>query len=85
MEAATIELLLWIGSWILLCLFWLWISLWGGAEFLEGTFLSGFLLFHRAPQWSAEDLRCFGWIGLFFTTVMFVLGLIEPGLRFFLW
>ena len=37
--------------------FWLWVARWGGAEWLEGTFLSGFLVSIWAPRWSAEGIK----------------------------
>ena len=58
--------------------FWLWVARWGGAEWLEGTFLSGFLVSIWAPRWSAEGIKLFAYGTLFFSTVLFVLALFIP-------
>jgi hypothetical protein len=65
-------------------LFWLWIIRWGGAEWLEGTFLSGLLIDVFAPRWSAEGIKLFGWGWLIVTTVLFVAGLFIPDFRAFI-
>lgn len=74
-----------IGQWILWaglsCVFWLWVLRWGGAERLEGTFASGFLISWFAPRWSAEGIKLFALLSLAGTLVAFVAGLFFPDLR----
>ena len=66
--------------------FWLWIVRWGGAEWLEGTFISGFLVHIFAPRWSADGIKLFGWGAILISTVLFVIGVFSPDFRqFFLW
>ena len=51
-----------------------WVLFWGGAEWLEGTFTSGFLVHELAHRWSAEGIKLYvglSWIGAV------VLGLIK--------
>jgi len=62
-------------------LFWLWVWRWGGAERLEGTFTSGFFIHWFAPRWSAEGIKLFAVLTLFFSTILFIVGLFVPGLR----
>jgi len=52
-----------------------------GAEWLEGTFTSGFLISSFAPRWSADGIKLFGWATLVISTVLFALGLFSPGGR----
>jgi hypothetical protein len=70
------ELLLWIGSFAAGSLFWAWILFWGGAERLEGSMLSGFLLWIRAPEWPAEGIKLFAWGSWICQTIGFVIALI---------
>lgn len=71
----------WIGLYAAQSLFWLWIARWGGSHRLEGTFLSGFLVHLRAPYWGREGLELFAWLSLIGTSIWFVLGLVDPSLR----
>lgn len=75
------SLLAWIILYLTELLFWLWIIRWGGAERLEGTFTSGFLINCFAPGWSAEGIKLFGWLTLVVSTIWFFAGLFYPGLR----
>lgn len=63
--------------------FWLWIVRWGGAEWLEGTFLSGFLVHIFAPRWSVDGIKLFGWGAILISTVLFVIGIFSPDFRQF--
>ncbi len=76
-----------ITTWVLLyiaeLLFWWWVIRWGGAERLEGTFSSGFLISVLAPNWSAEGIKLFAWLTLIVGTVWFIIGLVLPGARFY--
>lgn len=71
--------------WALFCagsvVFWLWVLLWGGAERLEGTFASGFLISWFAPRWSAEGIRLFALLSLLGTLVTFAVGWFVPEWR----
>jgi len=73
---------LWGLFYVLDVLFWLWVVRWGGAEWLEGTFTSGFLIHLLALRWTAEGIKLFGWGTLILSTIWFVLGLFYPELRF---
>lgn len=72
---------LWIALYLAQALFWLWIARWGGAVRLAGTLASGLLVDLRAPYWSREGLELFAWLSLLTSTIWFVLGLFDPGLR----
>ncbi len=74
---------LWIVFYMLDLVFWLWIIRWGGAERLEGTLTSGGLVDVPAPRWSAEGINLFGWLMLVGSIVLFIGGLIYPGIRTF--
>jgi hypothetical protein len=77
-----------IPSWILTYLidlgFWLWVVRWGGAEWLEGTLSSGFLVNIFAPRWSADGIKLFGYGIIFISTIYFILGIFFPDFRHFL-
>jgi hypothetical protein len=45
-------------------LFWVWVIWWGGAEWLEGTFVSGLLIHVFAPDWSVHGIKLFAWASL---------------------
>lgn len=71
----------WILWAVLSGVFWLWVLLWGGAERLERTFLSGFLISWFAPKWSAEGIKLFALLSLAGTLIAFVVGLFIPEVR----
>ena len=73
----------WIIIFLVQVLFWIWVIRWGGAERLEGTFTSGFLISWLAPRWSAEGIKLFAWLSLIAGTAWFFAGLFYPELRFF--
>ncbi len=77
------ELIAWIFAYSLNLLICLWIVRWGGAEWLEGTFLSGFLLNIFAPRWNADGIKLYIWLTLLISSVWFVLGLFWPEIRIF--
>jgi hypothetical protein len=74
-----------LGAWVVSyagdLLFSLWILRWGGAERLEGTFASGFLISGWAPRWDAEGIKLFVLLSLLGTTVWFLVGLFVPEAR----
>ena len=55
--------------------FWLWVVRWGGAERLEGTFSSGFLVHLFAPGWSADGIKLFCYVAIFLSTILFITGI----------
>lgn len=61
--------------------FWLWVVRWGGAEWLEGTFTSGFLIHVFAPRWSAEGIKLFAWVTIIISTLLFILAIFFPDFR----
>ena len=71
----------WVLCYAVNVLFWLWVIFWGGAEWLEGTLSSAFLIAWLAPNWSAEGIRLFAWLSLIFSLVAFVVGFFVPNLR----
>jgi hypothetical protein len=71
----------WIIIYLLDLLFWLWVVRWGGAEWLVGTFASGFLINFRAPLWDSDGIKLFGWLMLIISTILFVVGLFVPEMR----
>ena len=71
----------WILFAVLDALFWIWVLRWGGAERLEGTFASGFLVSWFAPKWSAEGIRLFALLSLAASLAAFGVGLFVPGVR----
>ena len=64
-------------------LFWLWIVRWGGAEWLEGRFLSGLLVHFFATRWSAEGIKLFGYGTILISTILFVTAIFYPDFRYY--
>jgi len=62
-------------------LFWIWVIWWGGAEWLEGTLTSAFLISWLAPNWSADGIKLFAWLTLAVSAIAFVVGIFMPTLR----
>ena len=77
------SLLFWIFSYLVDLLFWLWIIFRGGAEWLEGSFLSVLVGGRWGPEMSADGIRIFAWLSLIGTTIYFIIGLLNPDSRFF--
>ena len=71
----------WVGSYAIEVLFCLWLIRWGGAERLEGTFASGFLVSWFAPNWTSDGIKVFGWAALVAGTGWFVIGVFWPDFR----
>jgi hypothetical protein len=59
--------------------FWGWVVLADGAERLEGTFLSGFLVWYKAPEWPARAIRVFGVFSWMASLGWFVVRLCSTG------
>ncbi len=70
-----------IITYLINLVFWLWIVRWGGAEWLEGTFISGFLVHIFAPRWSAEGIKLFGWCAILISTLLFAVAALFPDYR----
>jgi hypothetical protein len=77
----TMSLGAWILSYLGDLLFCLWILRWGGAERLEGTLASGFLISWLAPRWEAEGIKLFVLLSFVLTTGWFLVGLFVPEAR----
>ena len=61
--------------------FWAWVVIGDGADWLEGSFLSGIFIHPRAPLWTATGLRVAGtllWLG---SLGWFILRICYPVLR----
>jgi len=71
----------WLISYLVLTTFWIWIVRWGGAEWIEGRLLSGFLISMWAVNWSVDGIKVFGWGALSLNTALFILGIIWPDFR----
>lgn len=71
----------WIIAYASDAAFWSWVIFWGGAEILEGTFASGFLISIFAPKLDAEGLKLVGWFFLIGSTIWFLLGFVFPAMR----
>lgn len=72
-----------IGTYLINLVFWLWVVRWGGAEWLEGTFASGFLINIFAPRWSADGIKVFGYGSILISTILFVVAIFSPDFRCF--
>ncbi|BBO81582.1 hypothetical protein DSCO28_21480 [Desulfosarcina ovata subsp. sediminis] len=55
----------------------------GGAEWLEGTFASGFLINIFASRWSAEGIKLFGVLTILISTILFLVAIFYPDFRYF--
>jgi hypothetical protein len=64
--------------------FWAWIIFGDGADRLEGRFISGFLFWYRAPEWTAQDIRLFAAGTWCVHAIWFVMGLFFPEIRLML-
>lgn len=76
------DILVWVLFYIFELTFWCWIVRWGGAEWLEGTLASGFLIQYLAPTWTAEGIKFFVWVYFVVATIWFIVGIFVPSLRF---
>ncbi len=77
------SLIVWITLHFGNTLFWLWVVRWGGAEWLEGTLASGFVINIFAPRWSSDGIKLFGWGILIGDIIWFLVGLFIPEARFY--
>ena len=75
------SLSLWIITYLVVLLFWLWVALWGGAERIEGSTIAA-LFFHWLPRYDAESIKLIGWLAIVGVSAWFVAGLFVPAVRF---
>ena len=76
---------LWIVVYVVQTLLWVWILFLGGAERLDGTKTAGCLIAPIAMwgrEWTADEIKLFGWLAFLGTTFWFILGIVSPMLRF---
>ncbi|NLX98035.1 MAG: hypothetical protein GXY83_17880 [Rhodopirellula sp.] len=71
----------WVALYAIESLFFYWVYFRDGADQLEGTLASGFLLGNFAPRWSAEGIRLFVAVTFSMASVWFVVGLFAPAVR----
>ncbi len=76
-------MVIWIIKYTVFALFWLWIARWGGAEWIEGRIISGFLVDFCAINWSVEQIKVFAYGSLFLGTILFILGIFSGDFRVF--
>jgi hypothetical protein len=76
------SLLVWVATFALTSLFWAWVLFWGGADWLEGSFLSGLLVDIFAPRWSAAGIKVFAALTWLIEGLWFAVGLFIPAARF---
>lgn len=74
-------MIVWIMFYIFEIIFWRWVTKWGGAEWLEGTFTSGFLIHIFAPSWTSEGIKLFVWVYFIAASIWFVAGVFFPSIR----
>jgi hypothetical protein len=73
----------WVGAYVMMLGFWVWVAAFGGARWLEGSEIADWI--HFSPEvMSADTLRGIGWVMVVGVTVWFVVGLVWPAARF-LW
>lgn len=57
---SDVAFIIWVAVFAATSLFWTWVLFWGGAELLEGSFLSRILIHNLASRWSAQGIKLFG-------------------------
>ncbi len=82
-RGVVVDYVLWIGLFLAASLFAFWVLFWGGADWLEGSFLAAFLVHFRAAAWTADGIKVFVAIGWFGEGVWFVIGLFNRDVRHF--
>jgi hypothetical protein len=74
-------LLAWVVLFALCSLLYAWILFGGGAEWLDGSILSAFLVDSHAPRWSPEGIKHFVGATWVLQGIWFVVGLFWPAAR----
>lgn len=74
-----------LGWWIATYMFevgvWFWVVYLGGADWLEGSFLSAIFVSILAPRWNSDGIKLFIWAVFVFQTIYFIIGLFSPSMR----
>ncbi len=78
------SLSVWIGVFLFCSLFWAWLIFWGGANWLERTWLIAIVVDAGAIDWTAEGIRFFAMLVWILQTIWFVIGLFVPSARLWL-
>lgn len=78
------ELGIWVGSYCVSLIFWLWIIKWGGSECLVGWKAWGILGWFTG-HWNSKQLELYALVLLIFETIWFVVGLVSPDARAITW
>ncbi len=76
------SVILWVVLFAVSSLLWAWILFWGGADWLEGSFLSGLLVHVFAPRWTAEGIKVFVALTWLIEGIWFGIGCFVPAARF---
>ena len=75
-----------LAEWLLIhtasIIFWLWVLIWGGANWLMG-WKSLFFIDWFAIHWNVEQIRLYAFCILFFQIIWFLIGLFNPAYRGF--
>jgi hypothetical protein len=77
----TMGVLAWVAVFVVCSLLWSWLLFWGGAEWLEGSFLAGLVVHFRASEWAADGIKVFAGLMWLCQGIWFVVGLFSPELR----
>lgn len=75
------SLLMGVVIFAMISLLWAWILFCGGADYLESSFLSAFLVSTLAPWWSAEGIKLFVALIWLFERIWLAIGLFVPEAR----
>lgn len=76
-------LIAWTLVFLASSLFWSWIIFWGGAAWLEGSFVAGLFVHFRAPTWTEEGIKIFAVLTWICEFIWFMIGLKSPEVRGF--
>ena len=71
----------WVGVFLVSSLFWAWILFWGGADWLEGSWLAAVFVHFRAMEWTAEGIKLFAGLVWLCESIWFAIGLFAPAAR----
>lgn len=77
------SLLIWILFYVLISLKFKWIISWGGAESIKGWKSIFFFDLGNSEEWNTEQLRAMALLLWICFSILFVVGLIYPELRFY--
>ncbi len=70
----------WLANYLLMSLFFKWLLLWGGAEWVEG-WRAGFTMGWLASLWSSEQIRLYALLMWIIVSLVFAWGLFVPEMR----